>query len=128
MASIGITVENGLFNIALDQYEWTGLTVNGNVIPEENNQWKYAQSSKGLVQFTATANLLTAVNPGGMYALKGENGKDYVCVLYYTNDPFTINGVLFTGENIAGAQTKPIGFNQGMMAGEFSVVETLVAS
>jgi hypothetical protein len=126
MAAISIKVNNeGLFNIGMDQWEWTGLKVNGQNIPFKNNQWFYQQPTPGLIQFTATANL-TATNPGNSFIMTGDNGKDYACILWYGNNPFELHGVLFEttpgSTGILGAGAGPFAFTQGNMTGSFSKI------
>lgn len=120
MAAINISVSDGLFEIQLDQYEWTGLTVNGEEVPFINNQWTFNQTSSGLIEFSATGNL-TVTNPGNCFVLSGEEDDDYVCIVNYSKkgDPFELKGVLLPAINLNGAQPGPFSFTQGMMVGSF---------
>jgi hypothetical protein len=130
MAAISIIEKNGLFTIELDRNEWTGLNVDGTPVQEGATGWKYVQTSKGTLNFVASASLLTTINPNTDFALEGENGEDYRCELVYSDTsagaPFTMTGTLSTGQNIAGAQKGPIAFSQGMMAGGFGTVRTQI--
>ena len=130
MAAIAIFEKDGLFTIELDQNEWTGLTVNGTTVQESATGWKYVQTSKGTLNFVASASLLTKINPNTVFALKGENGEDYKCELVYSDTsagaPFTMTGTVSTGQNIKDAQKGPIVFSQGMMSGSFTSVRTQI--
>ena len=130
MAAIAIIEKDGLFTIELDQNDWTGLTVNGAPVQEGATGWKFVQTVQGKVNFVASADYCTTVNPDATYVIKGEHGQDYSCELTYSNTstgaPFTMTGTLSSGQNLPGAQVGPIVFSQGMMAGSFSTVQTQI--
>src|SRR3989338_4372228 len=130
MAAIAIIEKDGLFTIEMDQNDWTGLTVNGTVVPEGNSGWKHVQTSKGSLNFVASADYVSTVNPNSVFVLEGENGEDYTCKLTYSDTssgaPFTMTGALSAGQHVPGAQKGPIVFSQGMMTGSFTAVRTQI--
>jgi hypothetical protein len=125
MAAIDITVKDNLYNITLDTWDWIGLTVNGVDIqpemqPDGGNLWKYAQTSPGPVDFTATADYVTAVNPGSNFLMTGDS-LDHLCNLSCTDpgNQFSLFGVLLNVSKRPSAKPGPFSFSQGMMTGTF---------
>ena len=120
MAAIALRVKNNLYSISMDNNEWTELTVNGENVPQApGGGWSWSQSEEGPVKFTATANLVTTVNPGpDMLVLDGDNNT-HVALLRYSlpgMKPFSIDGFMMNG---TAASAGPLGFSQGMMTGNF---------
>jgi hypothetical protein len=70
MAAILITVKNNLYTIQLDQWDWTGLTVNGTAMPKVNGYYTYTQTTPGSVEFAATANYVSTLNPGNTFFMR----------------------------------------------------------
>lgn len=119
MASIGISVENDLYSIGLDQYEWTSLTVDGKDIPHDNG-FSWSQTQKGPVKFVAKANL-AIVNPNSFLVLNGTNTL-HIAKLEFSGPAgdITLKGELTNFEGYVDAGDGPIGFSQGGMTGVFS--------
>ena len=119
MANINISASNDLYGIALDQYEWTGLTVNGEPIKKDKNGgFKWRQKGKrGPVEFTATADGLEVVNNNQYLMLEGSNHSHYAKLEYsLKGKPFEIYGVL---NSYPLAKDGPLTFSQGKMTGSF---------
>lgn len=133
MASISISVNNDLFSINMDKYEWTSLEVNGDVVnPQspvqaDNLKYKYAQHTSGALHFIATAdNKIAIVNPNEVMILEGtETQKTYVAVTDYTS---TLQGITLdcwliplAGQALVPpANATSFNFTQGSMNGVFS--------
>ncbi|MFK8059399.1 MAG: hypothetical protein AB8B78_04835 [Polaribacter sp.] len=129
MADINISInqESDTYTITLDKWEWTGLSVNGNVINpinQGNIQFQYKQSSAETIHFIATANqYIDLINSGNPMYLKGAKNT-YICIISYqeTENPkeVTLHGVLTTvSAAIPGAENSPLRFSQGRMTGTF---------
>jgi hypothetical protein len=129
MANINVTVKNGLFSIALDQWEWTGLEANNHVIPQQPGatQFEYSQATAGEVNFTATSsNEIKILNPDSTIELEGPLNAPYTyqLTLKYTS---TASGVQLKGtlntitSKVSGAKASPQPFSQGNMTGHFQV-------
>ena len=130
MADINISIDQKTetFTIILDKWEWTGLTVNGNVvnpINQGNIQFKYDQQISGTIHFVATANqYIDVVNIPSPMFLKGTNNRTYMCALSYAEKESPkvvhVSGTLVAiPHSIPGAENSPIGFSQGRMTGTF---------
>ena len=133
MADINISVNNGLFSITLDKWEWTGLAVNGQSISpinQGNIQFQYNQNQNHLgapVHFIATSDHnIKIVNPPKVMYLKGsDDNKTYLCAIHYhtTTSNVTLYGFLHTlNYKSPYAQAGPILFSQGRMTGTFQDV------
>lgn len=132
MAAIGITVKDGRFNITMDRFEWTSLTVDGDNIPAEdpgnpqNLLFSYTQEGTGSISFVAKSdNNIEIVNPGNVMTIVSPDGQDksYVAVLNYTtvSSEVRVQGWLIPVHGIvAGASREAIAFSQGRMTGVFS--------
>lgn len=129
---VNYNINTDTFSIILDNWEWTGLTVNGNKInPIENDpnvQFQYSQPIPGTVHFIATADHnIDLVNPSNIMYLKGVDNRTYMCTISYkeTENPkiVTLSGVLVVVDSvIPGAEASPISFSQGKMTGTFQTV------
>jgi hypothetical protein len=127
MAAISITVKNNLYTIELDAWDWTGLTVNGTAIRPVDHPdgyvWTYTQQTEGFLDFTATAQYVTAVNPGNHFVMKGDGSSDHMCNISYADDPsteiFNLYGVLANVSKRPSAEPGPFPFNQGKMTGTY---------
>jgi len=121
MAAIKITVKDDLYSIALDRWDWIGLSVNGTPVPETNGEWIYHQKHVEPLDFTATANYVTTLNTGSTFLMKGSS-KDHYVIIDYSEpgvEPFTINGVCINVNPRPGAKEGPFQFSQGKMTGVF---------
>ncbi len=120
MANINISVLKDLYCITLDQYEWTGLTVNGETIKKDKSggyKWCQTGKSGGPVKFTATADGLEVVNDNQYLMLEGTDHSHYAKLEYsLKGKPFEIYGVL---DSYPLAKDGPVTFSQGMMTGSF---------
>ena len=120
MAAILITVKHNLYTIQLDEWDWTGLTVNNAVVPKVNGTWTYVQTTPGPVDFNATANYVSTVNPGIPLFLAGISNTHMAALTYSPpGQPFQMDGVLLTVSPRSYAQPGPISFSQGKMTGVF---------
>ena len=124
MGAIAITVTDNLYTIQLDQYDWTGLTVNGQAIQQVNGGYTYIQSSEGPVDFSATSDVITTVNPGDnvFFMESGEASNSHLALITYTppSTAFEMYGVLCNVDTPPNPQAGPFTFNQGMMTGSFA--------
>ncbi len=120
MAAILITVSNNLYTIQLDQWDWTGLTVNGAPVPKVGGNWTYVQTTPGPVDFAATANYVSTLNPGNTFFLAGAS-QTHMAILSYSapGSSFQLDGVLLNVSPRSYAQPGPFPFSQGMMTGSF---------
>jgi hypothetical protein len=122
MAAILITVKNNLYTIQLDQWDWTGLTVNGTAVPKVNGNWTYTQTTPGTVDFIATASYVSTVNPGNTFFMKGASNTHMALLTYSTpGQPFQLDGVLLNVSPRSYAQPGPFPFSQGKMTGVFQL-------
>jgi hypothetical protein len=121
MAAILITVKNNLYTIQLDQWDWTGLTVNNTVVPKVDGKWTYVQTTPGPVDFSATANYVTTVNPDGNNFPMTGTSNTHLALLAYSakGQPFQLDGVLLNVSPRSYAQPGPFPFSQGKMTGVF---------
>ncbi len=125
MAAILITENNNLFSITLDVWDWTGLTVNGVVIPQVNGMWTYTQTTPGPVDFQATANYVVTVNPGNTFYMSGTT-QTHLCDITYSDSgaSFVLSGVLLNVSPRSNAQPGPFTFSQGKMTGVYEKQST----
>ncbi len=122
MANISITVYNNLYTIALDDDDWTGLTVNGVTIANVPGVgWTYTQRTQGMVSFVATANNCTNLNPDNYFDMRGDSNYTHSCSINYavTGFPFALYGLLHNVKQRPTALPGPFPFSQGMMTGQF---------
>lgn len=133
MADIKIIVNNrdGLFSIQLDRYEWTGLTVNGEVIQPNFGQdikFQYVQEKPlDEIEFEATANEnIVLVNSGNdMHLLSEDEEETFFAQISYqvVNNEVKLHGKLNNFNfPFKKAQKGPILFSQGRMSGSFYLV------
>lgn len=122
MAAIAIRVENDLYTIETDQWEWTGLIVNGSSIPQKpGGGYTYSQTTPGPVDFTVTADKVDAADPGpNLYIMDGSD-KSHICVLTFSDKgaPFQMKGLLDNVSPRNGATAGPFPFSQPLMTGVF---------
>ena len=122
MAAIKISVQNNLYSISMDQYDWSSLTVNGQPVPlNSGGGYSYTQPSEGPLDFTATATDVSTVNPDpNLFIMKGSS-KTHMAVLTYTptGSSFAMQGLLDNVSPRPDAKAGPFAFNQAMMTGEF---------
>lgn len=120
MAAILITVKNNLYTIQLDQWDWTGLTVNGTAMPKVNGYYTYTQTTPGSVEFAATANYVSTLNPGNTFFMTGASNTHLALLNYSAQGlPFQLDGVLLNVSPRSYAQPGPFTFSQGKMTGVF---------
>ena len=121
MAAILITVKNNLYTIQLDQWDWTGLTVNNTVVPKVDGKWTYVQTTPGPVDFSATANYVTTVNPDGNNFPMTGTSNTHLALLAYSakGQPFQLDGVLLNVSPRSYGGPGPFTFSQGKMTGVF---------
>jgi hypothetical protein len=120
MANLSITVSGDLYTIALDVNDWTGLQVNGTTIAESSSGgWTYTQPSQGLLNFVATADSVTIVNPDNVFYLAGTNHV-HQAVLMYSTPASTNSGTFQVAGTLVNYPSGPFTFSQGMMTGTFS--------
>ena len=130
MANLNISVNNDLYTITLDQFEWTSLSVNGVAVTASAGGFSYSQTTPGSLMFVAQATQIVAVNPDDVMFLADQPPLTavHVATLNYSapsSGTFQINGhvinlsnwdetikIHFTG--------KPFQFSQGLMTGEFN--------
>lgn len=124
MANIDISVNDaGSISIELDQYEWTGLTVNSQVIPLNATEgYAYNQAGSGFIYFEATA-ALTVSNPGNTFVMTGIN-NNYFCNIFYSapSAPFVLYGVVGPVGSDFPSLPGPFVFTQGSMTGMFHMI------
>jgi hypothetical protein len=120
MAAILITVKDNLYTIQLDPWDWTGLTVNGAVVPKVNGKWTYVQTTPGPVDFTATANYVSTVNPGNTFFMTGASNTHMAALTFSPpGQPFVLDGVLLNVSPRSYGGPGPFTFSQGKMTGVF---------
>ncbi|OSZ63930.1 hypothetical protein [Hydrogenophaga sp. IBVHS2] len=128
MADINIGVNNGLFTVTLDQWEWTGLTVNGTPVKPVNQgnvQFQFTQTgSPAPVHFRAVANQnIDIVNPGNTLFMKSRDGSQtHMSMISYSeaDGVVTLNGYLHSLPfPFSEDQPSPLVFSQGRMTGTF---------
>lgn len=125
MADINITVNNNLYSVGIDTWDWTGLTVidNGNtiIVPEKNGCWNYSQTTVGPIEFQASANSVQTLNPGAAMILAGSTAN-HMCNVSYTapKTPFVLYAFCSNvSKGFPPTGTSPILFSQGHMTGKF---------
>jgi hypothetical protein len=121
MANIDITVTKNLYSIALDKYEWTELTVNGQRIQKNSEGgYVYQQETEGQVNFEASAKGLKKVNPGDHFEMCGID-KTHLARLNYFEEGhiFKIHGELTNVPPTRECKPGPFQFSQGKMTGHF---------
>lgn len=131
MASIFLEVDNNLYTVSLDQYEWNGLTVTDGaaapllVQPQYVNGrmvWLYKQTVPGKLSIQATANGINIANPRPQTFILPGIKNNHKCTLSYSmvNSGFVLNAVL-TNVSLATRPnaTNPAAFNQYGMTGLF---------
>ncbi|MFY9223531.1 MAG: hypothetical protein WAQ98_12730 [Blastocatellia bacterium] len=136
MADINITVQNDVFTITLDTFEWQQLIVDGIKIPPytgpNRKNIQFQGSGNGVVKFTAIANQnIKILNPSAqLFMLNSANTETYMCIISYESllgqpgqpDQIILKGSLAEIPTvIPGAQQSPLSFSQGRMTGHFQL-------
>ena len=123
MAAISINVNNGIWSVTLDRFEWTALEADGQPVQEANHEWSYTQENSENFNFKATAVGTQYLNPGQTW-VEECNGVYYMLILDYVpkSNGFDILGYGLILHNWNGTTSpSPHGFNQGKMSGSFTV-------
>ena len=123
MAAISINVNNGIWSVNLDRFEWTVLEADGQSVQKINNEWSYTQPNSGSFNFKATAVGTQYLNPGQTWIEKC-NDVYYMLILDYVpkSNGFDILGYGLILHNWNGTTTpSPHNFNQVKMTGSFTV-------
>ena len=123
MAAISVSVNNGIWSVTLDRFEWTALQADGHSVQKKNDEWTYKQSVSGNFSFKGTAVGTQYLNPGQTW-VEECNGVYYMLVLDYAPTPngFDIYGYGMILHNWNGTTTpSPHVFSQGKMTGTYTV-------
>ena len=124
MAAIRISVKNNLFSVETDQYEWTGLYIDGSstsVPPDESGAYRYAQQTEGIFEFKATSEKTAVFFPDGKhFILKGTEKSHHLMLTYPAkNKPVIVRGLGANTSPQPDAEPGPFFFSQGSMTGVF---------
>lgn len=125
MAAISINVNEGVWSVTLDRFEWTGLEADNYSILKINDKWSYTQPKSGSFIFKATAVGTQYLTPGQTW-VEESNGVYYMLVLDYVprSNGFDIIGYGLILSNWNGILTSsPHNFSQGKMTGSFTVTK-----
>lgn len=129
MANLNITGNGALIAIALEDFDWVSLLINGSGIEvprSKDNSFVFSGPSP--MAFTAVSTRdITISSPSQNFVLKGpgKSGTSYTLNLDYfpQSEGFNIMGlVIFEEEGLPKGESSPLNFSQDTMNGEFIAV------